>query len=105
MTTVSRGLIKYEGPVSSESESRTYADAGVYGDGWQAQVDMAASCLAAAALTGGLPRVHTMHERQLARYLSAEVAKKRRVAYTKIATIMLGSALAMAVGCYIGLLS
>ena len=46
-----------------------------------------------------------MHERQLVRYLSAEVAKKRRVANTKVAIIMLGMATALATGCYIGLLS
>lgn len=100
MTTISRGLIKYEGPVSSDSD----ADSDVYGDGWQRQVDMAASCLAAAALTGGMPRVGTMHERQLARYLSAEAAKRRRVTNTKIAIIMMGMATALATGCYIGLL-
>ncbi|HEY2805383.1 MAG TPA: hypothetical protein VGI92_05940 [Gemmatimonadales bacterium] len=98
--TVSRGLIKYEGP-AYESSSRD-----VYGDGWQQQVDMAASCLAAAALTGGMPKVAgTLSERQLTRFLSGEVAKRRRVANTKLAVIMIAEAVALAAGCYIGMLS
>ena len=98
MDTISRGLVRYEGPARNESRDP-------YGNNWQAQVDMATSCLAAAALTGGMPRTGLTNERALARYLSSEAAKKRRVANTKIAVIMLGNVLALAAGFYIGLLN
>ena len=76
-----------------------------YGDAWQDQVDMAASCLAAAALVGGMPRVAgTMNERQLARYLASQAARRRRTSATKVAVVMLGEAIALAAGCYIGTL-
>ncbi len=97
METISRGLIRYEGQAHSETRDP-------YGNNWQAQVDMATSCLAAAALTGGMPRTGITNERALARYLSAEAAKRRRVANTKIAVLMFGNAIALAVGFYIGLL-
>ena len=98
MDTISRGLVRYEGPAHHESRDP-------YGNDWQAQVDMATSCLAAAALTGGMPRVGMTNERALARYLSSEAAKRRRVTNTKIAVVMLGNAIALAAGFYIGLLS
>lgn len=97
MTTATRGLIRYEGPQGTSDDA--------YGDAWQQQVDMAASCLAAAALKGGMPRVAgTVTERQLARYLASQQARRRRMGLTKTAVIMIGEAIALAAGCYIGLL-
>ena len=96
-TTVTRGLVRYQGPDESQRDP--------YGDGWQQQVDMAASCLAAAALAGGMPRVAgTLTERQLARYLSEQAARRRRTAISKVSVIVGGMALALVAGCYIGLL-
>lgn len=102
METATRGLVKYQGAQDSSSQK----DAGSpYGDGWQSQVDMAASCLAAAALQGGMPRVAgTLSERQLARYMTHQAIKRRRTAQTRLAVILLGQALAIAAGCWIGLL-
>jgi hypothetical protein len=96
MTTATRGLVRYEGPVDTHQSSP-------YGDAWQDQVDMAASCLAAAALAGGMPRVAgTMGERQLARYLASQAARRRRTSTAKITVILVGWAIALAAGCYIG---
>ena len=95
--TVTRGLVKYEGPAESTQDP--------YGNSWQQQVDMAASCLAAAALAGGMPRVAgTLTERQLARYLSQQAARRRRTAVAKVSVILGGGALALVAGCYIGML-
>jgi hypothetical protein len=99
MTTATRGLIRYEGASDTSSH-------GAYGNGWQDQVDMAAACLAAAALTGGMPKVAgTLHERHLARFLADSAAKHRRRAKAKLAAVMVGEMIALAAGCYIGLLS
>ena len=98
MTTATRGLVRYEGPVDSQPSSP-------YGDAWQDQVDMAASCLAAAALAGGMPRVAgTMSERQLARYLASQAARRRRTSATKMVVVILGEVIALGAGCYIGML-
>ena len=102
METATRGLVKYQG--SQDTGSRNDSSS-AYGDGWQQQVDMAASCLAAAALQGGMPRVAgTLSERQLARYMTNQAIKRRRTAQTKLAVILLGQAIAVAAGCYIGML-
>ena len=99
-TTVTRGLVRYEGNGRSAGDDRN-----PYGDAWQQQVDMAASCLAAAALAGGMPKVAgTLTERQLARYLGEQAARRRRTAMAKVSAIVGGCGLALVAGCYIGLL-
>ena len=99
MTTATRGLVRYEGEIESwTSPADNYR--------WQDQVDTAASCLAAAALAGGMPRVHAaMGERQLARYLASQVVRRRRTSAAKLAVIMLGGVVALGVGCFIGMLA
>jgi hypothetical protein len=103
MTTATRGLVRYEGAVRGGNGSAgEYAS---HDNAWQDQVDMAASCLAAAALTGGLRKAAgAMSERQLARYLASQASRRRRMGATKLAVIMIGEVIALAAGCYIGLL-
>lgn len=93
MTTMTRGLIKYEG---AEQTGR--------GEAWQSQVDMAASCLAAAALQGGMPRVAATfgNEKQLARFLAERVSNKRRTAALKFMVVTVAEIIGVAAGLYIG---
>lgn len=100
MTTATRGLIRYQGSPDSHSSRSTY------GEAWQEQVDAAASSLAASALAGRIPHVAgTMTERQLARFMANQAVKRRRTSAAKLAVIMLGEVLALAAGCYIGLIA
>ena len=102
MTTATRGLIRYEGPITDESPRGGRA---AHGHDWQGQVDVAASYLAAAALAGHFPSAGAMSERQLARHLASQVARKRRMGAAKLVVIVLGEILALAAGCYIGLIA
>lgn len=97
MATMTRGLIKYDGPTDTDGQR----------DAWQSQVDMAASCLAAAALQGGMPKVAATFgsERQLARFLSDRVWEKRRLQAMKLAVVVLAEIVGVAAGLYIGALS
>ena len=96
-TTITRGLVRYQGQPETRQERQDGA--------WQDQVDMAAACLAAAALQGGMARVAgTLTERQLARYLSQQAQRRRRTSTAKLAVILAGNLLALVAGCYIGLL-
>jgi hypothetical protein len=93
MTTMTRGLIKYQGAPEAGR-----------GEAWQSQVDMAASCLAAAALHGGMPRVAATfgNERQLANFLAERVSDKRRTAALKFMVVTLAEIIGVAAGLYIG---
>ena len=103
MTTATRGLVRYQGAQDTQDD---WKQSSPYSGAWQSQVDMAANCLAAAALQGGMARAGgTMSERQLARYLAGQAEKRRRTNQTKVAFILFGQAIALAAGCYIGLLS
>ena len=97
MATVSRGLMKFEGGV--EVESRELAR--------RSRLELAASCLAAAAEQGGMPRIAVSFggERQLADYLAARVADKRRLAALKVMVITLAEVVGVAAGLYIGSMS
>ena len=93
MTTMTRGLIKYQG---AQEAGR--------GEAWQSQVDMAASCLAAAALRGGMPRVAATfgNENQRANFLAERTADKRRTAALKFMVVTLAEIIGVAAGLYIG---
>ncbi len=96
MTTATRGLVRYDNEVGSHRSTPGHS-------GWQDQVNTAASYLAAAALGGSMPNGGAaMSERQLARYLATQAVRRRRTSTTKLAVIMLGEAIALAAGCYIG---
>ena len=94
MTTMTRGLIKHEGDAQQSGR----------GEAWQSQVDMAASCLAAAALHGGMPRVAATFgsEKQMASFLAEQVSDRRRSAALKFMVVTLAEVIGVAAGLYIG---
>ena len=98
MTTATRGLVRYEGVVTDANGDFSI------GSAWQDQVDRATSAMATAS--AGFRRAPgAISERQLSRYLAAQSAKRRRVSATKLAVIMIGEVIALAAGCYIGLIA
>lgn len=90
------GLVKFEGQTERKQ-----------GESWRGQMDMAASCLAVAALQGGMPRVAASfgNEKQLASYLSDRVWQKRRVEALKFLVVTLAEVIGVAAGLYIGTLT
>jgi hypothetical protein len=99
MQTITRGLVPYEGPAEGYSRRESAG-----GEAWRTQVDMAAACLAAAALQSGMPRVADSYgnERQLAAFLADRVAHKRRTAALKFLVVTLCEIVGVAAGLYIG---